>query len=137
MLHKLSQKTDFIRIFPPDLESCILYIKNAIGVTGLCLMLFNCLQTNTTSYKMTIFVLSSVVKLKESVGGGGGGEGAQQRKTLPFFFFYFKFSISYNCVILLSSFLFQMLLFFKTDASDDKGIKTSHSGEAEENHPRI
>ena len=79
---------------------------------------------------MTIFVLSSVVKLKESVGGGGGG-GCTTALNTPIFFFHFKFSISYNCVILLSSFLFQMLLFF------NKGIKTSHSGEAEENHPCI
>ena len=64
-------------------------------------------------------LLSSKMKL---VRGGGGG--AQQRKTLPFFFFT-------SNLVLLSSFLFQMLLFF------DKGIKTSHSGEAEENHPRI
>ena len=77
---------------------------------------------------MTIFVLSSVVKLKESVGGGRRVHNSVKHSH---FFFHFKFSISYNCVILLSSFLFQMLLFF------NKGIKTSHSGEAEENHPCI
>ena len=69
-------------------------------------------------------------KITRVRGGGGREGGAQQVKTLPFFF-HFKFSISYNCVTLLSSFLFHMFLFF------DKGIKTSHSGEAEENHPRI
>ena len=62
---------------------------------------------------------------------GGGGRGLHNRVKHSHFFFHFKFSISYNCVILLSSFLFHMFLFF------DKGIKTSHSGEAEENHPRI
>ena len=65
------------------------------------------------------------------VRGGGGGRGVHSRLKHSHFFFHFKFSISYNCVILLSSFLFHMFLFF------DKGIKTSHSGEAEENHPRI
>ena len=65
------------------------------------------------------------------VRGGGGGRGVHKRLKHAHFFFNFKFSISYNCVILLSSFLFHMFLFF------DKGIKTSHSGEAEENHPRI
>ena len=49
-------------------------------------MFFNCLQTNITSYKMTIFVLSSVVKLKESVGGGGGG-GCTTALNTPIFFF--------------------------------------------------
>ena len=73
MLHKLSQKTDFIRIFPPDLESCIFVKKKChrchwfmLNVFQLPANKYNKLQND---YICTLF--SS--KIKRVRGGGGEG----------------------------------------------------------------